>query len=249
VKISRLLWAGSLALFLFVLLLVSVPARLLNYVVPADQLMMSGLSGTLWDGHAAAVRLRLPQGYWHLGSVSWTLEPFSLLLFTPRINVRSDWGNQTFSGDLLLRGKSDLAVYDVEGQIAAGVLRHFAPVALDGLFTLQFSELALSNGLPTRVQGRLVWQDGAWQSPRGLVPLGTYALNLQQLDGEPLRGEIVTLAGSLEASGGVVLDNRRYSVNILMRSEDELESQMQEMLGLIATPEGEEYRISVDGNF
>ena len=79
-KISRLLWAGSLALFLFVLLLMSVPARLLNYVVPADQLMMSGLSGTLWDGHAAAVRLRLPQGYWHLGSVSWTLGFFTLCI-------------------------------------------------------------------------------------------------------------------------------------------------------------------------
>ena len=151
-KIPRLLWAASLALVLFVLLLVSVPARLLNYVVPVDQLMMSGLSGTLWNGHASAVRLRLPQGYWHLGSVSWTLEPLSLLLFAPRINVRSDWGNQTFSGDLLLRGKSDLEVYDFEGQIAAGVLRHFAPVALDGLFKLQLSELTLINGLPASAQ-------------------------------------------------------------------------------------------------
>ncbi len=248
-KISRLLWAASLALFLFVLLLVSVPARLLNYVVPADQLMMSGLSGTIWDGHASAVRLRLPQGYWHLGSVSWTLEPFSLLLFAPRINVRSDWGNQTFSADLLLRGKNDLEIYDFEGQIAAGVLRHFAPVALDGLFKVQLSQLRLSNGLPVNTLGRLVWQDGAWQSPRGLVPLGSYALDLEQLDGEPLLGEVVTLAGPLEASGGVMLDDRRYSLNILMRSEDELETQMQEMLGLIATPEGEKYRISIDGNF
>ncbi len=81
------------------------------------------------------------------------------------------------------------------------------------------------------------------------MPLGSYALDLQQLDGEPLRGEIVTLTGTLEASGGLMLDDRRYSLNILMRSEDELEPQMQEMLGLIATPEGEKYRISVDGNF
>ena len=248
-KMPLFLWAASLSLLLLLLLLVSVPARLLNYVVPVDQLMMSGLSGTIWDGHASAVRLRLPQGYWHLGSVSWSLEPFSLLLFAPRINVRSDWGNQIFSGDLLLRGKSDLEIYDFEGQMAAGVLRHFAPVALDGLFKLQLSELTLRNGLPTSAQGRLVWQDGAWQSPRGLVPLGSYALDLQQLDGEPLRGEIVTLTGTLEASGGLMLDDRRYSLNILMRSEDELEPQMQEMLGLIATPEGEKYRISVDGNF
>lgn len=248
-KIRRLLWAAILLVFLFFLLLASVPARLLNFVVPADQLMMSGLSGTVWQGRASAVRLRLPQGYWHLGSVSWSLDPLSFLLLSPRVGVRSDWGNQVFSADLVFRGQSDLELYDFEGQIDAEVLRHFAPVAVDGFLNLQLSELTLRNGLPASVEGRLVWQDGGWQSPQGLVPLGTYVLDLQQRDGEPLRGEILTLAGSLEATGGVVLDGRSYSVNILIGNEGELEPQMQEMLGLIATPEDGKYRINVDGSF
>ena len=94
-----------------------------------------------------------------------------------------------------------------------------------------------------------MWQGGAWRSPRGLVPLGTYALDFEQPGGAALLGEVLTLSGPLEASGGVELDGRRYIVDILMGSDESLDAQMQEMLSLIATPEDRDYRISVSGNF
>ena len=61
-KMTRLLWAVLLVLFLFVLLIVSAPARLLSVVVPGDQLLMGGLTGTVWRGSADSVQLKLPQG-------------------------------------------------------------------------------------------------------------------------------------------------------------------------------------------
>jgi general secretion pathway protein N len=248
-KMSRLLWAAVPALLLFVHLVVSAPARLLNLVVPGGQLLMHGVEGTVWNGSASSVQLRLSQGYLHLGAVQWSLQPLSLFILAPRLTLRSDWGNQTFAGDLVFRGQRDLGVLDFEGQVAADLLRHFAPVALDGTFNLQLADLQLRNGLPYSAQGRLVWQGGGWRSPRGLVPLGSYALEFQQPPGEALRGRVITLSGALEASGSVELQDRHYAVDILVGGEESLDPQLQQMLPLIAAPEGEAYRISVEGDF
>lgn len=248
-KMTRLLWALLLVLFLFVLLIVSAPARLFGVVVPGDQLLMGGLTGTVWRGSAASVQLKLPQGYWNLGAVQWSLHPLSLLVFAPRVSVSSEWGDQRFAGDLVLRGQRDLGVFKFDGRIAADVLRHFAPVALDGVFNLQLTELQLRGGLPHVAEGRLVWQDGAWQSPRGLVPLGTYALDFAQAKGEVLRGKVITLSGPLQVEGGVELDGRQYSVDILMGSDEVLDPQLPDMLSLIAIPEDGDYRLVVSGAF
>jgi general secretion pathway protein N len=248
-KMSRLLWAALLALLLFVYIVFSAPARLLHLVVPPDQLLMQGLSGTVWRGRASSVQLRLPQGFLHLGALQWSLHPLSLLTLAPHLTVRSDWGNQTFAGELILRGQRDLDVIDFEGQLDADLLRHFAPVALDGTFNLQLAEMKLRNGLPYSTDGRLTWQNGAWQSPQGLVALGAYALDFQQTAGEALRGEVNTLSGPLEASGSLELMDRHYEVKLLMGGEEELDPQLQNMLPLIASQEGEDYRINVEGDF
>lgn len=248
-KMSRLLWAALLAMLLFVYLVVSAPARLLHLVVPGEQLLMQGMTGTVWHGSASSVQLRLPQGFLHLGAVQWSLQPLSLLLLAPHLTLRSDWGNQTLAGELVLRGRRDLDVLGLEGQVAADLLRHFAPVALDGMFNLQLAELQLRNGLLYSTEGRLVWQGAGWKSPRGLVPLGTYALDFQQSPGEALRGQVITLSGPLQASGDLKLQDRHYEVDILLGSEESLDPQLQDMLSLIAAGEGADYRIYVEGDF
>lgn len=248
-KKSYFAWAALLALLLVLLLVVSMPARLLYRFVPAHQVLVQGVTGTLWQGSAASVQVRLQQGYFQLGETNWELKPWSLLALAPRVNLSSIWGNQILSGELVLRGQRDLDVRDLELQFAAALLGRFAPVALDGSFNLQMSELELRDGLPYSTSGRLVWQGAGWQSPRGLIPLGTYALEFQQPPGEVLRGEVLTVTGPIEAYGTLELDGRAYVVDILMGGEGELEPQLQEMLSLIAAPEDENYRISVDGSF
>jgi general secretion pathway protein N len=249
VKKSRLVWAAVLALLLFVNLVVSAPARLLRLALPGEQLLMQGLAGTVWHGSASSVLLRLPQGYLQLGTVHWSLHPLSLLLLAPRLTLHSEWGNQTLEGELVLRGQRDLDVFNLEAQVAADLLTHFAPVAVDGMFTLQLEHLQLRDGLPYSTAGRLVWQEGGWRSPRGLVPLGSYALDVQQVEGEDLQGKVITLSGPLQANGAVQLQGRHYDVDIVLGSENTLDAQLQQMLSLIAVAEDGGYRISVKGDF
>lgn len=248
-KKSYLVWAAVLALLLFVNLLVSAPARLLQRALPGEQLLMHGLAGTVWHGSASSVLLRLPQGYVQLGAVQWSLRPLSLLLLAPHLTLSSEWGNQTLAGELVLRGQRDLDVFNLEGQVAADLLSRFAPVAIDGLFNLQLQSLQLRDGLPYSAAGRLVWQDSGWRSPRGLVPLGSYAVDVQQAPGAALQGQVITLSGPLQASGTVHLQQRHYAVDILLGGEGAADPQLQQMLSLIAVPEDAGFRIGVKGDF
>lgn len=248
-KKSWLTLAGLLALLFSILILVSVPARLLYLFVPADQLLLQGLSGTVWRGIASSVQLRLPQGFFQLGEVQWSLRPLSLITLSPRVKIESNWGSQLLTGEVALRGARSLDVDELELQFNAAILTQFAPVALDGVFRLQLAEFKLRDGLPYSAEGKLVWQGAAWRSPQGLVPLGTYAMDFKQLPGEVLRGDVVTLTGPLQATGFAELEGRQYTVDVLMGSEEGLDPQLQQMLSLIAAPEGADYRVGVDGDF
>ncbi|MCB1705594.1 MAG: type II secretion system protein N [Halioglobus sp.] len=245
---SRLVGAAALALLLFASLLMTAPARLLGLVVPADQVVLRGLSGTVWNGSATGVMLRLPQGYFQLGAVQWSLHPLSLLTLSPHLSVRSVWGDQRFSGEVILRGSQDLELLDLEAQLAAGSLARFAPVAVAGHFSLQAELLEIRGGMPYSAKGRLVWQNAGWKSPRGLVPLGTYALDFEQPEGGPVQGEILSLSGPLEATGTLALEQRHYEVDVQLRSDTDLDAQVQQMLSLIATPQASGFNLVLAGD-
>lgn len=248
-KLSHLLGGAALLLVLLVSLIATAPARLLSLVVPADQLLMQGFSGTVWHGSASRCMLRLPAGFLHLGTVQWSLKPLSLLLLSPRLSVTSEWGSQVVAGNLVLRGASDLDLNDLEARVSADLLRQFAPVAVNGSFSMQVAQLKLRDGMPYSGEGRIVWEQGGWQSPRGNVALGTYALEFEQIEDKPLLGEVLTVSGPLDAQGAVQLDGRQYRIDVLLRGDEVLDEQLKQALSLVAVPENDDFRILLEGDF
>jgi hypothetical protein len=246
---SRAALGFGLLVLLSVTLFLSAPARLLGRLLPADQIIMQGFNGTLWRGGASRCLLRTGSGYLHLGAVRWSLSPVSLLLAAPRLSLDSTWGDQVIAGELVVRGAQDIDLEEFEARVAADLLRQFAPVALTGTLSVQIERMQLRNGLPLQGSGRLVWQDGGWQAPRGLLPLGSYALDFQQAQGEMLEGRVLTLSGPVEASGTVRLQGRDYAVDILVSGRGLADDQLQQALALIAAPQGGDYRIELSGEF
>lgn len=246
---ARLPLALALVALFVVTLLVNAPARLLAHVLPAGQVVMQGFEGTVWNGSASRCMIQLPMGYLHLGSVRWSLHPLSLLTFGPRVQIESKWGQQTAAGSLKLRGSQDLVVEDFEGRVGADLLRQFAPLAVGGSFTVQLAVLELKDGLPHQAEGRLVWQQASWLSPRGPVALGSYALDVAQPEGAPLVGDVITLNGALEAKGQVRLDGRRYELDVFAGGDNSLNAELRNALALLAEPEPGGYRIALEGEF
>lgn len=239
----------ALLALLLICLLVSVPARLLGLVLPSDQLILQGFQGTLWDGRVSRCLVQTPAGYLHLGAVSWQLEPLSLLMLAPRLALESRWGSQSLATTAVLRGQGDVDFSGLQAALPADLVRQFVPVNLAGTFSLQFDQLQLRAGLPTAGKGRLVWQGGGWNSPTGPVPLGSYAMDIDQAPEGALQGQVITLAGVVTAQGGAELEGRTYRVDITVQSDAGLDERLQQALSLVASPVDRGFRIKLEGEF
>jgi len=211
--------------------------------------MLGGFSGTLWRGSVSRCLVRAGPGYVHMGAVQWRLQPLSLLLFAPRLGLDSRWGAQTLSAEMVLQGQQDISFYDLDASFSADLVRQFVPLALAGTLSLQLQQLHLRDALPEQAAGRLVWQNGVWLAPDGPLPLGSYGLDFRQDPDGPLRGNVVTLSGPVEASGTVELVGRSYDLDITVGGPNTLDSRLQQALSLVARPEGQAYRIKLDGEF
>ncbi len=244
---SRITLGLVLVLLLLISLLLSAPARLVGLVIPAEQIAMQGFSGTLWRGSASRCLLRTESGLLHLGEVSWDLAPLSLLTFSPRLTLDARWGRQRISGRVVLRGDRDVDLHDFEATVAADLVRQFAPLALGGSISASFTRLVVRDGMPVAGEGRLVWQDGVWSSPTGQLTLGSYAVEVLDAGDGQLRGDVITLAGPVEATGEVALDGQAYRVDVRVGGERALDPRIGQALALIAAPENGGFRLQLDG--
>ncbi len=244
---SRWLPGLLLGLVLVCALVATASARLLPSLLPVGQLRLQGLAGTLWHGRASRAALATPAGTLELGRVEWRLSPWSLLLLAPSVTLDSAWGAQQLRGVVRVRGPADLDVRDLDGRVDAALLQHFIPVRLGGSFALQFAELDLRDGEPVRATGRLVWDGASWASTEGLRPLETYAADIATAADGAISGTVVTLAGAVTAEGGVSWQAPGYNVNIALGGPGLADPQLRQALLLMAAPEGEGFRIALQG--
>ncbi len=105
---SRAAQGLALSILLLVCLIAAAPARLLLYVLPANEVIMQGFSGTLWRGQANRALVATGSGYIQLGRVHWSLNPLSLLTLSPSGRLDSEWGKQKLSTDLQITGSQSV---------------------------------------------------------------------------------------------------------------------------------------------
>lgn len=244
---SRIKLALAAALVLVLFLLGRAPASLISGFLPAGQVSLQGVEGTLWRGSAASAALRLGAGQLRLGALQWRLSPWSVLLASPRVALESRWGNQHLEALVTYGGAGDLAVSDLDASMPASLVREFLPLELTGNVSVLARRLVLRDGLPVAADGRLVWQYAGWVSPQGLRSLGRYALDIRQADGEELVGLVSTLDGDLRAEGRVALAQRDYDVDVLLSGPGLDDPPLQQALQLVAAPEGGGYRVQLQG--
>ncbi|MEM8563124.1 MAG: type II secretion system protein N [Pseudomonadota bacterium] len=209
---------------------------------------MQGFTGSVWRGEASRCMLNTPAGMLHLGAVRWRLNPFSLLLLSPKLRLESNWGNQKVSGDVTLRGSQDVDLRNLEAVVSAGLVRQFAPIELAGQVQVQADTLSLRDGLPVSGEGRIVWMNAAWLSPTGPMALGSYALDFSQDPAGFISGDVITLSGNVNAEGIATLDGNAYSVDITLTSEAGMDSRLRQALSLMARPVPNGFQVSLNGD-
>ncbi len=245
----RLLLGLLAALLLAMAVVAAAPARLLAWVVPVEQVRLEGYSGRLWNGSVQRCLVKLPQGFLNLGELRWTLQPSSMLRLAPRLSLDSEWGDQYFTGEVVLRSSQAWELNDARARFDAALVQQFAPLFLRGDVELQVQSLRMNAGFPEAARGQMVWREGSWQSPAGNLALGSYVLDVAQNAGEPLQGEVVTLEGPLQVEGEVGLDGRTYRIDLRLHSEQQMDPILSESLALMATPRGDGYHLQLESEF
>jgi hypothetical protein len=239
----------ALSVLLLVLLIISAPARLLGLLVSSDVLVIQGFSGSLWRGAAARCVVRVGHGYLNLGNVRWHLEAMTLLTLSPTIDLESHWGAQAISGTITLRDVEniDIDIADLDATISAQLLRQFAPLQVEGEISAVAEHLMIRSGRPDGGKGQIVWRNAAWLSSLGSIPLGSYAVDFEQPQGQLLSGEILTINGPVTAQGSVELEGRNYAVDVFVEADSGLDEQLQQAMSLFAQPVADGYRIELNG--
>jgi general secretion pathway protein N len=246
VTAGKLTVAAATLAVLLALLLITAPARLIPRLPGTENLVLAGLSGSLWQGEAARAVLLTTAGPVHLGRLRWRLHPLSLITLAPRLQVGSDWGAQRFQGQLRLRGTT-LQLRQVDASLDAALARQLLPVGLRGRLSLQLEALDWNGSRLTEAAGSLVWQQAAWESRGALKALGSYAARLDS-DGDGLvTARIETLAGPVQASGSLVLNGLLYSITARITSDGAMDPELAQALSLVAVPEENGYLLRLDG--
>ncbi|MFK8040729.1 type II secretion system protein N [Congregibacter sp.] len=223
------------------------PARLLPLFLNEQQVQLSGISGTIGHGTAVRARVQTPGGYLHLGKLNWTLDPLSVLSLSPKVNLRSVWGDQRGTLDLRIEGEA-LAIQNLDVRVDAALLKRVLPIELSGRLELLFEELLVTRRDVLAADGRLVWQSAAWLSPQGVRVLGSYVATIASPAPRQLVADIVTLSGPVVAAGEVDLDRERFNIDLFIESSAQaLDADLAQALSLIASPEENGYRLRLDG--
>ena len=187
---TRRQWLAAGALFALTLL-VRLPVRWVAPLLPATVHCVQP-AGTVWSGHCA----RAGAGALMLGNVSWSLQPWLLLIGRLAAQVRSDDPDARIEAGLRIGPGGRLDLRGLKGHVAigSGLLPVF-PDGWSGTLVLDVSAAEFRNGAPLRIVGVLDASDLRQRPPGG--ELGSYQLRFDEAAG---RGTLVQ--GTLRDTGG-----------------------------------------------
>lgn len=236
----------SVALLLtLVFTIATMPARMIAGWLPT-QLVLEGFSGTLWQGEVARAHLKLAQGDFVLGRLSWVLDPASLLWMAPTVSVESHWGVQQFSGKVTVLGDDAFSMHEVTARVDTSIARNFIPLYIGGSVAADVSLLRVDAGQLSELQGRVTWHNAAWTARSGDLALGTYALDISG-EGGNIRGEVVTLSGPLTVTGELGLLDQRYRVALGLTGPAISHQGLRDALALLAVPTAQGFDVIFEG--
>lgn len=238
-KTLSLIGLGTLALLTG--LLVHAPvATLLAWSQPKDGIppvQLLGATGTLTAGSANQI---LINGRPAWGELEWQFKPLHLLL------ARAAYHLQGQSGDTLLR--ADVSLLPTQSV-------HMAPLALsgtlksllttvghaylpvDGAVRLNAEKLALSQGWPTHVQGKVELQALQWTLARDPVTLGDFQADVGS-DAGIVTAKLSSVAGPLELTGeAIAKPDRSYRLQMKFRIQAAASEELRTLVASLGSPD------------
>lgn len=150
--------AVAIGVVVFLVVLVArAPAGLLRTALESTgRATLLDVSGTLWSGAGQLLIERQP---W--GSVTWDLQPVTLLQGRLRYHVKLSGSNHQLDGDVDVMPESSRLI--LSGDVASSAVNPWLrpyDITLSGTFSLANATLSLHGGVPSAADGEITWTGG-----------------------------------------------------------------------------------------
>lgn len=233
---KRLIAAG-VALFL-IGLVVLFPARAAYQWFAPEDLRLSGISGTVWDGAA----IEGTAGGFYLGNLRWDFNP--LLLFTGKAgySIAAEPVSGFIESDVAISPSGTLHFSDLTAALTVASLGNLLPMSgAEGAITVQFASLVARDGVPIEADGTI---EIANLTLRGLSqsPLGSYRVVFETID-DVITGHVEDLSGMLDVTGTIQLrPDRSYTFTGQVAATNQAPDAIVQQLQYLGSPNAEGQR-------
>ncbi len=191
-----------------------------RWLVPADDVTLSGIQGTVWSGAAtgAVVHDLAVQ------DLRWRLHPASLLLGRLSATLQARVADGFVDTDVVASTHA-VQFTNLRGGASLGALAGVLPVhGMRGQASAQLASLELTDGWPSQVIGelKLAGLEVPPLMPGGatsMLPLGDYTITFGEAPHGIVAARFVDTGGPLEVSGSVSISMaREYMFDALIKS-------------------------------
>ena len=183
---SALKWGSFCLVVYFIFLIVKLPAAQVLSKIPLPKgVSVSGVTGTVWEGHAQRTQANgLP-----IYDLNWSLSFFPLLFGQISADIKAgnirDTDQISATGHISVAGQrlqaDDLLSY-VPTNLVIGLLPLPFPIQADGRFKVQLNEVDYAAGCQAIV-GKGQWLNATYSGATGVVDLGNFDADLSCQDG------------------------------------------------------------------
>ena len=241
--------SGIIAYLVF--LIISVPAapvlsQIQRYL---PEISIQGISGSLWNGSAAAITIDRQQT---LNNTDWQFNGWRLFTGKISAHINTHYQQQVINGDFDIHPSGEITARNVNASIEAATLAQLAriPLAeLSGSVSLKIDQFKWQQGQVPHAVGRLLWNNAA-VTVSETARLGDIAIALTDDKKSPLHASIINRGGEIKLEGEAnVSEDGTYSLKLNMLPNKSASSNVRSSLGMIAKPRPNgSYQLNDNGN-
>ena len=242
------LWKFTLffLLCLVVALLFSLPIQqVLPHVKLPNTVRTVGINGTVIKGTAQEISIN----NFPLREIRYRYLPSCIPLLKVCYKISYDRGEVRVAYDVL-NGDTEITRTRIEYQ-AVELINHIpnVPVKPAGRLELIIDDSSLVGGVPTAINGKLIWRDLGIDDDGIKISIGDYQVDFT---GDPKKYDfkISDLDADLDVTGkGEIKAGGQYNVDVKIGSVDKIDPNVKSVLNLVAAQNGyNQYRIEQKGN-
>ncbi|MDE1960109.1 MAG: type II secretion system protein N [Xanthomonadaceae bacterium] len=202
----------------------------------AGALTLDGLSGTVWNGHAASASVFGTA----LGALDWQLHPLPLLQGVVAAQLDLHGGEVTGSGAVAREADGSLnvgvATIHLPASLAAPVL-DIPLLQLLGQIDINIAQMRVQGAWPTAAQGTILWRNAA-VAGAAQASLGDLQAQFASAPGGSIAGTAHDRGGPLQLDGTFRIDAGGYDVRAKLAARD-ANPQVLGALRYIGQPQGD----------